>query len=86
MHHKAEYVMSSTKRQSVKGEIVPFVTPVEVSQRFTNNMQAWLQKVNRDISMGRIIGPFNSRPPGIENLRCSPLGLVPKRKPIALIV
>ena len=34
-------------------------------------------KVQTEIELGRIAGPFHNRP--ISNLRCSPIGLVPKK-------
>ena len=36
-------------------------------------------KLAKEIQLGRVAGPFNTRP--IENLRLSPLGLVPKSQP-----
>ena len=36
-----------------------------------------LQKVENEINLGRIAGPFQNRP--ISNLRCSPIGVVPKK-------
>jgi len=39
--------------------------------------EAARQKVESEIVAGRIAGPFNSRP--ISNLRCSPIGLIPKK-------
>ena len=47
---------------------------------FRDKSDIGLQKVNKEIQLGRIAGPFQNRPPGLENLRCSPLGLVPKRE------
>ena len=38
-----------------------------------------LAKIGKEISLGRIVGPFHSPPFG--NFRCSPIGLVPKRNP-----
>ena len=37
---------------------------------------AW-QKVMSEVQCGRIAGPFQTRP--ISNLRCSPIGVVPKK-------
>ena len=36
-----------------------------------------LQKVENEINLGRIAGPFQNWP--ISNLRCSPIGVVPKK-------
>ena len=36
-------------------------------------------KLNKDIKAGRIAGPFSNCP--LERLRCSPIGLVPKKAP-----
>ena len=36
-----------------------------------------IEKVENEIVKGRIAGPFMYRP--ISNLRCSPIGLVPKK-------
>ena len=36
-----------------------------------------IEKVENEIAKGRIAGPFRNRP--ISNLRCSPIGLVPKK-------
>ena len=36
------------------------------------------EKLNKEIQMGRIIGPFDTPP--ISNLRCSPIGAVPKKQ------
>ena len=41
------------------------------------NPDAAIKKVENEIVLGRIAGPFESRP--ISNLRCSPIGLVPKK-------
>jgi len=41
------------------------------------NPTAALQKVENEINMGRIAGPFQRRP--ISNLRCSPIGVVPNK-------
>ena len=35
------------------------------------------QKILEEIELGRISGPYQTRP--ISNLRCSPIGLIPKR-------
>lgn len=35
------------------------------------------EKINQEIALGRIAGPFDFRP--ISNLRCSPIGIVPKK-------
>ena len=37
------------------------------------------EKLAKEISLGRIAGPFRNRP--FVNLQCSPIGLVPKREP-----
>lgn len=37
------------------------------------------EKLAKEISLGRIAGPFHKRP--FANLQCSPIGLVPKRQP-----
>ena len=39
-----------------------------------------LQKLNSEIAAGRVKGPYTSQPPGLINLRCSPLGLVEKKE------
>ena len=36
------------------------------------------EKLNKEIQMGRIMGPFDTPP--ISNLRCSPIGAVPKKQ------
>lgn len=41
------------------------------------NTTATIEKVENEIKLGRIAGPFNHRP--ISNLKCSPIGLVPKK-------
>ena len=41
------------------------------------NTDVAISKVKNEILEGRIAGPFNVRP--ISNLRCSPIGLVPKK-------
>ena len=41
------------------------------------NPDAALEKVENEILLGRIAGPFSVRP--ISNPRCSPIGLVPKK-------
>ena len=41
------------------------------------NPTAFVEKVNKEIALGRYIGPFAYRP--IKNLQCSPLGLVEKK-------
>jgi hypothetical protein len=35
------------------------------------------RKIESEIIAGRIVGPFDTRP--ISNLRCSPIGLTPKK-------
>ena len=39
--------------------------------------EVFKQKVQKEVELGRYIGPFKSPP--IPNLQCSPLGLVPKK-------
>lgn len=39
--------------------------------------EAALKKLQNEIDLGRIVGPFSERP--ISNLRCSPIGIVPKK-------
>ena len=41
------------------------------------NADAAVKKLQNEIELGRMAGPFNFRP--ISNLRCSPIGLVPKK-------
>ena len=41
--------------------------------------QVVVRKLAVEIALGRIAGPFRSRP--FPNLQCSPIGLVPKREP-----
>lgn len=41
------------------------------------NPLAAIEKVENEIKLGRIAGPFDYRP--ISNLKCSPIGLVPKK-------
>ena len=36
-------------------------------------------KIDREVSLGRIAGPFLSQP--LPHFRCSPMGLVPKQTP-----
>jgi hypothetical protein len=50
----------------------------------TNNLKSVMQnplaakeKIENEIQNGRIAGPFSKRP--IWNLRCSPVGIVPKK-------
>lgn len=38
-----------------------------------------LQKIQKELRMGRIAGPFDQRP--LANLRVSPIGIVPKKEP-----
>ena len=37
------------------------------------------EKLAKEIQAGRIAGPFTARP--LDNLQCSPIGLVPKKEP-----
>lgn len=39
----------------------------------------YLEKMDKEISLGRIVGPFNSPP--LSTLQCSPIGLIPKQQP-----
>jgi hypothetical protein len=39
--------------------------------------QVALQKLQSKLNLGRIMGPFRQRP--IYNIRCSPIGLIPKK-------
>ena len=41
------------------------------------NPQIALEKVENEIQLGRITGPFQYSP--ISNLRCSPIGVIPKK-------
>ena len=41
------------------------------------NPTAAIDKVETEIKLGRIAGPFDRRP--ISNLRCSPIGNIPKK-------
>lgn len=43
--------------------------------QYSNELQ---EKIDKEINLGRVLGPF-SHPP-ISNLRCSPIGLVPKKQ------
>ena len=43
----------------------------------TQNEQLAKQKLQKEVSLGRMVGPFLKKP--ISNLRCSPIGLVPKK-------
>ena len=45
----------------------------------TNLHDQALEKINKEIKLGRIAGPFNGRP--LPNLIISPIGLVPKSEP-----
>ena len=37
------------------------------------------QLVSKEIALGRVAGPFDHPPPPLQNLRLSPIGMVPKR-------
>ena len=43
----------------------------------STNFGAALEKVENEVNLGRVAGPFKQRP--ISNLRCSPIGVVPKK-------
>ena len=43
------------------------------------NPNAVNEKLNKEINLGRIVGPFNTWP--LPSLRISPLGLIPKKTP-----
>ena len=43
------------------------------------NVEATWKKLEKEIALGRIIGPYKSRP--LSNLQCSPIGLIPKQQP-----
>ena len=43
------------------------------------NMQEVDKKIKGEVDKGRVEGPFEDPP--LENLRCSPIGLVPKKAP-----
>lgn len=43
------------------------------------NVKATLDKLQKEINLGRIMGPFDTRP--ISTLQCSPIGLIPKQQP-----
>jgi hypothetical protein len=52
---------------------------------FVNNLKSIyqypdiaLKEIQSEIEFGRIKGPFSHRP--ISNLRCSPIGIVPKKR------
>lgn len=44
-----------------------------------NNVEATWNKLNKEISLGRIAGPFDLPP--LSTLQCSPIGLIPKQQP-----
>ena len=44
-----------------------------------NNMEIAREKILKELKLGRYMGPFASRP--LDNLRSSPIGLVPKKSP-----
>jgi hypothetical protein len=44
-----------------------------------DNVQEVKKKIQGEIDKGRVEGPFDDPP--IQNLRCSPIGLVPKKAP-----
>lgn len=56
-------------------------TPSESKNLKSANLQPDIvrQKIHTEIEAGRIAGPFDKRP--LPNLRVSPLGLVPKKRP-----
>jgi hypothetical protein len=43
------------------------------------NSKATWAKLEKEMSLGRIVGPFDSRP--LSTLQCSPIGLIPKSQP-----
>ena len=43
------------------------------------NLPIVRQKIDRELQLGRVAGPFSTPP--LPNLRCSPVGLVPKQAP-----
>lgn len=43
----------------------------------TENIEEAKKKINQEIELGRIFGPYIRKP--ISNLRCSPIGIVPKK-------
>ena len=43
-----------------------------------NPSATWI-KLNKEISLGRIVGPFSSRP--LPRLQCSPIGIIEKKQP-----
>ena len=45
----------------------------------SDNPLVVLEKLSKEMILGRIAGPFKTRP--FANLQCSPIGLVPKRQP-----
>jgi hypothetical protein len=53
--------------------------PVETKKlkSVLENPQIALEKVENEIQLGRIAGPFQYSP--ISNLRCSPIGVIPKK-------
>ena len=57
-----------------------------IASKFPKNLPSALQhplviksKINKELSLGRILGPFISPPPATNNYRVSPLGVVPKK-------
>ena len=63
---------------------IPYVGPR--SYRFNKNLPSAVQnpdilvsKINKEVALGRVAGPFPSVP--LDNLQISPLGLVPKKTP-----
>ena len=55
--------------------------PVEFPnlQSVLSNLSIAQQKIDKEVALGRVAGPFTSRP--LVNLRVNPLGLVPKQTP-----
>ena len=45
----------------------------------SRNVDETWKKLNKEMSMGRIVGPFDSAP--LPRLQCSPIGLIPKQQP-----
>ena len=45
----------------------------------SKNVSAAWNKVYKEISLGRIVGPFSTPP--LATLQCSPIGVIPKRQP-----
>lgn len=76
--YPAEEAAEQLFRGFLEGFFIPFVLSREPFFSARENPGVLVEKVGKEVSLGRVFGPFSDPP--FSNLRVSPLGVVPKKE------